>query len=66
MVEPSNYRFVANSQLVQYPGTADLASLELTTNTPEGVAGRWNLDVRKSGRRSQVETDAVLVKELKK
>ena len=65
--ERVNYWFVASGQLVQYSGSADPASLKLTTNAPERVAGTWNLDARKrGGPRIQVEFDAALVKELKR
>jgi hypothetical protein len=57
-----NYWFVANGQLVQYSGTA-----ELTADAPDRLAGALNLDGRKSGGPLvQVEFDARLVKEVKK
>ena len=65
--ERVNYWFVANGQRVQYSGTADPASLKLTSNTPQRAAGSWSLDGRKGGGPLiQVEFDATLVKELKK
>jgi len=61
-----NYWFVANDQLVQYSGTADPATLKLTADAPDRVAGTWELDVRAAGGPLvKVQFDAALVKELK-
>jgi hypothetical protein len=60
-----NYWFVANDQRVQYSGTADPASLKLSTDTPKRVAGTWNLDAKAAGGPViTVEFDASLVKEI--
>lgn len=60
-----DYWFVGNNQLVQYSSTADPASLTLTANTPERVAGKWELDNRAAGGpKVDVEFDATLIKEL--
>ena len=62
-----NYWFVGNNQLVQYSGTADPASLKLTADTPQRVAGQWELDARAAGGpKVDVEFDATLIKELSK
>jgi hypothetical protein len=62
-----NYWFVANGQRVQYSGSAEPASLALTVNTPQRIAGRWDLDARAAGGpRIEVEFDAPLAKELKR
>jgi len=62
-----NYWFVGNGQLVQYSGTAEPASLQLTTNTPNRLAGKWDYDGSAAGGpRVQVEFDAPLVKEVSK
>ncbi|MDQ2961954.1 MAG: hypothetical protein M3R31_02170 [Pseudomonadota bacterium] len=61
-----NYWFVANDQRVQHSGTADPASLKLTTDTPQRLAGKWDLDARAAGGpRVQLEFDAALLKEMK-
>ena len=58
-----NYWFVANDQRVQYSGTADPASLKLTTDAPQRLAGKWDLDARAAGGpRVQLEFDAALLK----
>jgi hypothetical protein len=60
-----NYWFVGKNQLVQYSGTADPASLQLSADTPQRVAGKWALDARGAGGpKVDVEFDATLVKEL--
>src|SRR5207249_8915649 len=60
-----NYWFVGNNQLVQYSGTADPATLKLTADTPQRVAGKWELDARAAGGpKVDVEFDATLIKEL--
>lgn len=62
-----NYWFVGRDQLVQYSGTADAASVKLTTNTPERLAGTWDLDASGAGGPViKVQFDASLIKELKK
>jgi hypothetical protein len=62
-----NYWFVGNDQLVQYSGTADPASLKLTANTPQRLAGKWDFDgSAAAGPRVQIEFDAPLVKEVAK
>ena len=61
-----NYWAVGNDQRVQHSGTAAPESLKLTTDTPQRVAGTWDLDARGSGGPLiKVEFDAALVKELK-
>jgi hypothetical protein len=61
-----NYWFVANDQRVQYSGTADPAALKLATDTPQRLAGKWDLDARAAGGpRVQLEFDAALLKEMK-
>jgi hypothetical protein len=62
-----NYWFVTNDQREQYSGTADPASLKLTTDAPGRVAGKWDLDDHAAGGPLvHVEFDAALVKELEK
>jgi hypothetical protein len=62
-----NYWFVANDQRVQYSGTAEPASLRLAVNTPQRLAGRWDLDGRAAGGPLiQIEFDAPLLKEMKR
>ena len=62
-----NYWFVANNQMVQYSGTAEPASLRLTTDTPQRLAGKWDHDDSAAGGpRVQIEFDAPLVKEITK
>lgn len=58
-----NYWFVANGQRVQYSGTAEPKSLQLSADTAERVAGAWRLDARQAGGpQVQVEFDAPLLK----
>ena len=58
-----NYWFVANGQRVQYSGTAEPSSLQLSTDTGQRVAGAWRLDARQAGGPEvQVEFDAALLK----
>ena len=58
-----NFWFVANGQRVQYSGTAEPSSLQLTTSTAERVAGAWRFDARQAGGpQVQVEFDAPLLK----
>jgi len=62
-----NFWFVGNNQLVQYSGTADPASLKLTADTPQRLAGKWDFDGSAAGGpKVQVEFDAPLVKEITK
>lgn len=62
-----NYWFVANDQRVQYSGTADPASVKLTTNTANRIAGTWDLDATAAGGPvMHLQFDAALTKELKK
>ena len=62
-----NYWFVGSNQRVQYSGTADPATLALTADTPQRVAGKWTLDARAAGGPMvDVEFDATLIKELSK
>jgi hypothetical protein len=62
-----NYWFVGRDQLVQYSGTADPASVKLTTNTPARLAGTWDLDASGAGGPViKVQFDATMIKELKK
>jgi hypothetical protein len=62
-----NFWFVGNNQLVQYSGTADPASLKLTTDTPQRLAGKWDFDgAAAGGPKVQIEFDAPLVKEITK
>ena len=62
-----NYWFVGNNQLVQYSGTAEPASLKLTADTSQRIAGRWDIDESAAGGpRVQIEFDAPLVKEVTK
>ena len=44
-----NYWFVGNNQLVQYSGTAEPASLKLTADTPQRLAGKWDYDDSAAG-----------------
>ncbi len=58
-----NYWFVADGQRVQYSGTAEPSSLQLSTDTGQRVAGAWHLDARRAGGPEvQVEFDAALLK----
>jgi hypothetical protein len=62
-----NYWFVGNNQLVQYSGTAEPASVKLTADTPQRLAGRGDFDQSAAGGpRVQIEFDAPLVKEVSK
>ena len=62
-----NYWFVGNDQLVQYSGTAEPASLKLTADTLQRLAGKWDYDGSAAGGpRVQIEFDAPLVKEVTK
>jgi hypothetical protein len=58
-----NYWLVANGQRIQYSGTAEPSSLQLTTDTAERVAGAWRVDARRAGGpQAQIEFDAPLLK----
>jgi hypothetical protein len=58
-----NYWFVADGQRVQYSGTAEPSSLQLSANTDQRVAGAWRLDARPAGGpQVQIEFDAALLK----
>lgn len=58
-----NFWFVADDQRAQYSGTAEPSTLRLTTDTSGRVAGRWELDARRSGGPEvQLEFDAPLLK----
>jgi len=62
-----NYWFVGSNQHVQYSGTADPATLVLTADTAQHVAGKWTLDARAAGGpKVDVEFDVTLIKELSK
>ena len=62
-----NYWFVGNNQMVQYSGTAEPASLKLTADTPQRLAGKWDHDDSAAGGpRVQIEFDASLVREITK
>ncbi|MEO7157444.1 MAG: hypothetical protein ABI039_07790 [Vicinamibacterales bacterium] len=59
--------FVTQDQRVQYSGLADRGTIELTTDTPERLAGRWSLPMtRTDGLSFDLRFDAVLTKELAK
>ncbi len=61
--ERINYWFVANGQRIQYSGTADPASLRLSTDTAQRVAGAWRLDARPAGGpQFAIDFDAPLLK----
>ena len=62
-----NFWFVGNNQLVQYSGTADPATMKLTADTPQRLAGKWDFDGSAAGGpKVQVEFDAPLAKEITK
>jgi hypothetical protein len=62
-----NYWVVGNGQRVQYSGTAEPATLVLTVDTPQRVAGTFTVDDRAAGGpQVRVEFDASLVKEVTK
>jgi len=62
-----NYWFVGNNQLLQYSGTAEPASLKLTVDTPQRLAGKWDFDGSATGGpKVQIEFNAPLVKEVAK
>ena len=61
-----NYWLVGNDQRVQYSGTAEPTSLRLVANTPQRLAGKWDLDARAAGGpQIQIEFDAALLKTMK-
>lgn len=58
-----NYWFVADGQRIQYSGTAVPSTLKLTTDTPQRMAGTWELDDSAAGGpRAQIIFDATLLK----
>ncbi len=58
-----NYWFVADGQRIQYSGTAVPSTLNLTTDTPQRMAGTWELDDSAAGGpRAQIIFDATLLK----
>jgi hypothetical protein len=62
-----NYWVVANDQRVQYSGAAKPASLKLTTDTSQRVAGTLAIDDSAAGgAKSAVQFDASLLKEFSK
>jgi hypothetical protein len=62
-----NYWIVANGQRIQYSGTAVPASLKLSTDSMQRVAGSLIIDDRSAGGPAiKVEFDATLVKEFSK
>jgi hypothetical protein len=62
-----NYWLVADDQRVQYSGTADLASFRASVNTPQKIAGRWDLDARAAGGPYiQLDLDVALTKAVKR
>jgi hypothetical protein len=60
------YWFVANKQGTQYSGTAGPASVRLTTDTPERLAGTWELPAGGSGPALKLTFDAPLINEMTK
>ena len=62
-----NYWFVGKDQLVQHSGTADPASIKLTSDAPDKVAGQWDHDASAGGGPViKVSFDAALLKTLQK
>jgi hypothetical protein len=62
-----NYWFVGKDQLVQHSGTAEPSSIKLTTDSPDKVAGQWDLDASASGGPViKIQFDAALLKTLPK
>ena len=58
-----NYWFVADGQRIQYSGTAVPSTLKLTTDTPQRMAGTWEVDDSAAGGpRAQIIFDATLLK----
>lgn len=61
-----NYWVVGNGQRVQYSGTAPPATLTLTTDTPDRLAGKLVFDATAAGGPDvAIEFDAPLLKEVK-
>ena len=61
------YWFVGNDQRVQYSGTAQPATLKLTTDTPQRLAGKLTIDDSAAGgAKVNVDFDATLLKEFAK
>jgi hypothetical protein len=62
-----NYWFVGNDQRVQYSGTAVPATLQLTTDTPQRLAGKLTIDDSAAGGvKASIDFDAALLKEFTK
>jgi hypothetical protein len=62
-----NYWVVLNGQRIQYSGTEPPASLKLSTNTPQRLAGTLAFDgAAAGGAQVAIEFDAPLVKEMTK
>jgi hypothetical protein len=62
-----NYWVVLNGQRVQYSGTEPPASLKLTTDTPQRLAGSLNIDAAAAGGpQVAIQFDTPLVKEMTK
>ena len=62
-----NYWVVLNGQRIQYSGTEPPASLKLTTNTPQRLAGTLAFDgAAAGGAQVAIEFDTPLVKEMAK
>jgi hypothetical protein len=62
-----NYWFVGKDQLVQHSGTADPASVKLSTDAPDKIAGQWDHDASAGGGPViKVQFDAALLKTLPK
>ena len=61
------YWFVGNDQRVQYSGTAQPATLKLTTDTPQRLAGKLTIDDSAAGgAKVNIDFDATLLKEFSK
>ncbi len=61
-----SYWFVADGQRKQHSGTARPASMILTMDTPQRMAGAWTLEDDGQGTTASVKFDATLVKAFKK
>jgi hypothetical protein len=61
------YWFVGNDQRVQYSGTAQPATLKLTTDTPQRLAGNLTIDDSAAGGpKVTIDFDATMLKEFAK
>ena len=61
------YWFVGNDQRVQYSGTAQPATLQLTTDTPQRLAGKLTIDDSAAGGpKVNIDFDATMLKEFAK